>query len=41
MILLLQRSTLSPATTGTLSIDGVRECDTLELPNLWSHNEVH
>jgi hypothetical protein len=36
MILLLQRDGLSPVTTGTLSINGVQECHTLELP--WRNN---
>lgn len=37
MRLTLKRETLSPATLGTLSIDGVKECDTLELP--WRDNK--
>jgi hypothetical protein len=36
VILLLQRDGLSPYTTGTLSINGERECHTLELP--WRNN---
>jgi hypothetical protein len=38
MLLTLQRSTLSPATLGQLSIDGLPECDTLELP--WEGNRT-
>lgn len=36
MILLIQRDGLSPCTTGTLFIDGERECHSLELP--WRNN---
>lgn len=36
MILAIQRETTHPAASGRLSIDGVPECDTLELP--WRDN---
>lgn len=36
MILALVRETVAPATLGRLFIDGVPECDTLELP--WKDN---